>query len=346
MLAACLTVAYAPAAYAANGNTNTSLAAGTILTTQATKAKTTPKPKKVSAIKLSSKKAGKATISWKASKVKGLTKQTYTVRYAYNKAMKNAKTKTVKAKKLNLSKLTQGKKLYVQIRTNAKYKNKTLHSKWSAKKTVTVKKTAASKTKTNPGTKTQPTTTPTPTTPAAITAPTNLTLSAGSAGQVKATWASKFAQGSFDVRYAYNSNMTNAQTKTVDNKSTGTNSVLLTNLTHLRTLYVQVRYKSNGNVSNWTSVKSIKVPGTWVPEQGHWEPIYTTIVDQEAYTTTTRIYHTIDGWSGSDREEARAHHAMAGDHIGWEDIEEYHPAITHQEQTGQQWVVDVPGHWE
>ena len=101
--------------------------------------KATPKPKKVSAVKLSSKEAGKVKVSWKASKAKGLKSQTYTVRYAYNKAMKKAKTKTVKAKIATLSKLKTGKKLYVQVRTNAKYGKKTLHSKWSTKRVVTVK---------------------------------------------------------------------------------------------------------------------------------------------------------------------------------------------------------------
>ena len=116
----------------------------------------------------------------------------------------------------------------------------------------------------------------------------------------------------------------------------------------------------------------------WVPEQGHYEdvyetvhvpavtheePVYTTVVDQEAYTTYTRVYYTRDGWSGTDRDEARQHHISAGGHTWWEDIPEKHPAVTHQEQTGTttvvdtpahderrktgtRWVVDVPGHWE
>ena len=116
----------------------------------------------------------------------------------------------------------------------------------------------------------------------------------------------------------------------------------------------------------------------WVPEQGHYEdvyetvhvpavtheePVYTTVVDQEAYTTYTRVYYTRDGWSGTDRDEARQHHISAGGHTWWEDIPEKHPAVTHQEQTGTttvvdtpahderrktgtKWVVDVPGHWE
>lgn len=116
----------------------------------------------------------------------------------------------------------------------------------------------------------------------------------------------------------------------------------------------------------------------WVPEQGHYEdiyetvhvpavtheePVYTTVVDQEAYTTYTRVYIMHDGYTTTDREEARAY---SGEHLycmSWEDVPEEHPAITHQEQTGtttvvdvpahdeqqktgSKWVVDVPGHWE
>ena len=259
-LSVCLITAYAPdSAYAASDADAQTLTAGTV-STKTTAKKKTPKPKKVSAVKLSSKKVGKATISWKASKVKGLKKQTYTVRYAYNKSMKNAKTKTVKAKSLSLSKLKQGKKLYVQIRTNAKYGKKTLHSKWSGVKAVKVKAKIATKPQpTNPSTPT------TPTNPASPTTPTN---------------------------------------------------------------------------------PSTPAPAkTWVPEQGHWEPVYTTIVDQEAYTTYTRVYYTEDGWSGTSRDEAYAHHYATHGNVWWEDVPEYHPAVTHQEQTGQRWIVDVPGHW-
>lgn len=260
-LAACMTVAYAPVAYAANSG-GQPLTVGT-MSAKVTAKKKTPKPKKVSAVKISSKKVGKATISWKASKVKGLKKQTYTVRYSYAKSMKNAKTKTVKKKSLSLSKLKQGKKLYVQVRTNAKYGKKTLHSKWSGVKAVKVKaKTATKPQPTNPSTPTTPTNPASPTTP---TTPTN----------------------------------TSTPTPTQ----------------------------------------------TWVPEQGHWEPVYTTVVDQEAYTTYTVVYYTRDGWSGTDRDEAREHLAQAGGHLQWDNIPEEHPAITHQEQTGQRWVVDAPGHW-
>ena len=98
----------------------------------------TPQPKAVSQVKLSSESAGNAAVSWKASKVKGLKSQTYTVRYAYDKSMKGAKTKTTTKKSLSLAKLKRGNTLYVQVRTNAKFKNKKLHSKWSKVKKVQV----------------------------------------------------------------------------------------------------------------------------------------------------------------------------------------------------------------
>ena len=99
----------------------------------------TPKPRAITSLKLISKKAGKVDASWKASKVRGLTKQTYTVRYSYKKNMAGAKAKTTTKKSLVIKKLKHNKKVYVQVRTNAKYGSKTLHSKWSTKKAVTVK---------------------------------------------------------------------------------------------------------------------------------------------------------------------------------------------------------------
>lgn len=138
---------------------------------------------------------------------------------------------------------------------------------------------------------------------------------------------------------------------------------------------------NNGGSNNSGNNSGASEPAkqkTWVPEQGHYEdiyetvhipavtheePVYTTVVDQEAYTTYTTIYYTQDGWSGTDRDEARAHLAQAGGHLQWENIPEEHPAVTHEEQTGtttvvdvpahdeqqktgSKWVVDVPGHWE
>ena len=104
--------------------------------------------------------------------------------------------------------------------------------------------------------------------------------------------------------------------------------------------------KSYKKGSKTVTVKIVVKSKTWVPEKGHWEYTYKTVVDQEAYTTTTRVYFTQDGWSGTDRDEACAHQIQAGGHVWWEDITEKHPAVTHQEQTGKKWIVDVPGHWK
>ena len=77
---------------------------------------------------------GTVKATWKApssSSMKGLTSPTYTVRWAYNSSMKNAKTKTVKKTATALSNLKGGKTVYVQVRVNAKYNDKVVHSPWS-----------------------------------------------------------------------------------------------------------------------------------------------------------------------------------------------------------------------
>ena len=122
-------------------------------------------------------------------------------------------------------------------------------------------------------------------------------------------------------------------------------------------------------------------PGrTWVEEQGHYEdvyetvhvpavtheePVYTTVVDQEAYTEEkignmrmddSPLFDTVeelDAWSVANGVSAVSPYRVTVEH----------PAITHEEQTGtttvvdvpahdeqqvvdRKWVVDVPGHWE
>ena len=136
--------------------------------------------------------------------------------------------------------------------------------------------------------------------------------------------------------------------------------------------------KNYMKASETVAVKIAVKQNTWIPEQGHYEdvyetvhvpavtheePVYTTVVDQEAYTTYTTVFYTEDGWSSTDRNAARAHHLEVGGNMWWERIPEEHPAVTHQEQTGTatvvdtpahderrkagtKWVVDVEGHWE
>ena len=119
--------------------------------------------------------------------------------------------------------------------------------------------------------------------------------------------------------------------------------------------------KNYMKASETVAVKIAVKQKTWIPEQGHYEdvyetvhvpavtheePVYTTVVDQEAYTTYTRVYQTEDGWTSTDRAAAREHHIQVGGNIWWDDIAEEHPAVTHQEQTGTTTVVDEPAHDE
>lgn len=351
-LAASLAVAYAPAAFAASSNSQ-ALTVGTANVKAQAKKKATPKPNKVRSLKVASNKAGKATITWKApKKVKGVKVKSYTVRYAYNKAMKSAKTKTVKTKKLTLSKLKQGKKLYVQIRTNAKYGKKTVRSGWSNVKAVKVKKAAVN----NLFAAFQPY--------CRLNILGNTKDKTGAninAVSVKWDCDKVWSNGIFRVEYSYDKSMKNAKAVFVSadkwhDEVYSYTGMPLKNLTKGKTLYVRIKQGSpissaigetNAYLeSPWSNTASIKIPSKWIKEQGHWEPVYTTVVDQKAYTTTTRLYFTQDGWSGTDRDEARTHQLEVGGHVWWDDIVEEHPAVTHQEQTGQRWVIDTPGHWE
>lgn len=353
-LAASLAVAYAPVAYAANSG-GQALTAGNV-NKKATAKKKTPKPKKVSAVKLSSKKVGKAAISWKTSKLKGLKKQTYTVRYAYNKSMKNAKTKTVKTKSATLTKLKQGKKLYVQVRTNARYGKKTLHSAWSGVKAVKVKKAAVNNlfAAFRPYCRLD------------ILGNTTKKTSANiNAVSVKWDCDKVWSNGIFRVEYSYDKSMKNAKAVFVSadkwrDEVYSYAGMPLKNLTKGKTLYVRIKQASPisssaiGDMnayleSPWSNTASIKIPSKWIKEQGHWEPVYTTVVDQEAYTTYTIVYYVSSPgqktWSTTDRDAARQRHIQYGGNSWAENVPEYHSAVTHQEQTGQRWVVDEPGHW-
>ena len=144
---------------------------------------------------------------------------------------------------------------------------------------------------------------------------------------------------------------------------------------------VRVTAKGNKNYKAGSRTRTVKVTvknKTWVPEQGHYEdvyetvhvpavtheePVYTTVVDQEEYTTYTRVYHCKGGFTTTDSAAAADYQDQHGGNVWWDDIEEYHPAVTHQEQTGTttvvdepahdeqhkvgtKWVVDVEGHWE
>ena len=98
-------------------------------------------PKKVAGLKVKSKKAKKATVSWK----KNAQATGYQIQYSTSKKFKKAKTVWVtknKSKKPSktISKLKAGKKYYVRIRAYAnKAKADRVYSAW-VKKTVKVKK--------------------------------------------------------------------------------------------------------------------------------------------------------------------------------------------------------------
>ena len=100
----------------------------------------------------------------------------------------------------------------------------------------------------------------------------------------------------------------------------------------------------------------------WIPEQGHNEPIYSTVtvVDSPAWTEKV-VKHTwrfADGTIKYSYEEAEAYQIWLlvtygnGVNNCYSEHDEIsyinHPAVTHTEtrQTGSRYVIDVPGHWE
>ncbi len=107
----------------------------------------------------------------------------------------------------------------------------------------------------------------------------------------------------------------------------------------------------------------------WVEEQGHWKDVYETrhvddryVVDREAYdeATTKRTWVTSDGQSFDSAEAAEgyvAEHTSDEAEITYEVVESPGEPIHHEEEghyepvyddvvSGQEWVVDVEGHWE
>lgn len=96
-----------------------------------------PKKQTVSSVKSSAKK--KLTVKWKKdSLVSG-----YQIRYSTSSKFYKSKTKTVTVSKKNtsktLSKLTSGKKYYVQVRAYKTINGKKVYGSWSAAKSVKVK---------------------------------------------------------------------------------------------------------------------------------------------------------------------------------------------------------------
>ena len=94
---------------------------------------------------------------------------------------------------------------------------------------------------------------------------------------------------------------------------------------------------------------------TWVAEQGHWEPTYSSVWVQDSAPYDEKVYQYTqytfsDGYTCNDKY-------TAADYLDNHDVSysskdiyatEHHDATGHyeQQQTGQAWVIDVAGHWE
>lgn len=87
--------------------------------------------------KLSSARAGRMTV--KIKKITGAVG--YEIRYSRKSNMKSAKTKTVSVRSKTITKLTKGKRYYVQVRAYKKdSKGEKVFGKWSKKKRVKILK--------------------------------------------------------------------------------------------------------------------------------------------------------------------------------------------------------------
>lgn len=90
-------------------------------------------------------KRGKGT-AVKLTVLIGYKVKIYQIQYADNRALKKARTKTIKTKRedykrvLTIKKLKPGKTYYFRVRGVKKYKGKTYRSKWSGVKKIKLKK--------------------------------------------------------------------------------------------------------------------------------------------------------------------------------------------------------------
>ena len=92
-------------------------------------------PPNVKLSSISAKESGKLTVKW--SKKKGVNG--YQIRYSKKSNMKGSKTKTIKGAKKHqytITKLTKGKKYYVQVRSYKKVSGKPYYGVWSKKKSA------------------------------------------------------------------------------------------------------------------------------------------------------------------------------------------------------------------
>lgn len=219
--------------------------------------------------------SGKRKVSWKAGKVKGLTAQTYTVRYQTDSgAFEDMKCKTTSKTHVTIPQkafLAQNgnrslDNQIAQIRTNAKYKGKTLHSGWVSYMMGPAYRPASNQRvycldADHPGSSWENHQTD--------IMPQSVKLRAAGAGRVAVSWgepkeaypADKNRAG-FIVRYSYNKSMKGVKELV---SSRYTHERTLTGLKKGGTVYVQmaVGERSMGGYARCTrltAVKAIKVP--------------------------------------------------------------------------------------
>ena len=185
---------------------------------------------------VASAKAGQLTIKWaKNAAVTG-----YQVQYAASSKFTGAKTLNVKSNKTitsTLSKLKEGQKYYVRIRTYKTVGKVNYYSAWSTAKSATVKGVAA---------------------PAAV----KLTsVKSAKAGEMTVKWGKNAKAGGYQLQYATASNFKGAKTVTI--KKAKNISATVKKLTKGKKYYVRVRtyQKVSGKTyySAWSASKNVTI---------------------------------------------------------------------------------------
>ena len=185
---------------------------------------------------VTSTKTGQLTIKWaKNAAVTG-----YQVQYAASSKFTGAKTLNVKSNKTitsTLSKLKEGQKYYVRIRTYKTVGKVNYYSAWSAAKSATVKGVTA---------------------PAAV----KLTsVKSAKAGEMTVKWGKNAKVGGYQLQYATASNFKGAKTVTI--KKAKNISATVKKLTKGKKYYVRVRtyQKVSGKTyySAWSASKNVTI---------------------------------------------------------------------------------------
>ncbi len=193
-----------------------------------------PSSTKLSSLK--SAKAGQLTVKWgKNTVVTG-----YEVQYGTTSNFSGAKILKVKNNKTvtnTLSKLKEGRKYYVRIRTYKTVGKANYYSAWSAAKSATVKGVTA---------------------PAAV----KLTsVKSAKTGEMTVKWGKNAKAGGYQLQYATAKNFKG--TKTVTIKKAATTSTTIKKLTKGKKYYVRVRtYQKVGGktyYSTWSASKNVTI---------------------------------------------------------------------------------------